>query len=728
MLESRPLLVAVVQVVALLWIGAAGAQPECYGDPVCAEVSTDEELRLAARDPFIEEIVLMNDILVGDEGEPSVWIEGGPNGSTRSLSFRSATGGARALSKDNSNGNGVIQCWPVDRVHLELKNLEFDGLGAAAMVVDSSETCSLRLEGVYVHDFAVGEGALFHSSGTNLFEITRSRFEHIDGTVLMAFGGMVSITQSVFSDCAAGTGPGALLLGAVAEADLHGNVFWGCRSRDGDGGAIRGEEGSCLWSWGDVFVDNEARNGGAIAWHGAGGLSVFNGLLAGNATSTNPSSHPLEIEGLPRPGCNHGLFDQDGQDGPDDLVVPAVDPMDGDEGMGGAILISASTYGDLVKSVFVGNRAGVGGAIAHFDEGEDPLEMDEVFEVMPTSLRMAHCTLVDNHAPQGAGLHVEGNFPVHVDLFGNLWLDHDAAPLVVAGDVGRLMIAEDHTDGPSLLDGLEGTPYAATGTTCGAEPSMTRCPVGCESDAELTYCGQSPVVGNQWAEAARPVLLNVEGYELCPTDEACQPSAGDLCEPPVGHCVWAAGVDADPFLMPDGSAPNLGHTGMPCTSLGMLDSDMDGTPDVLECDEEAALDPDQHPFADELCNGIDDDCDGEIDEGLLQEWYEDGDGDGFGGGEPILSCVDVDGRTRDGTDCDDSAADTHPGAEEISGDGRDNDCDGTVDLDAPGCHSAGCLATRVAPGKEGLQVSGLPALPLLIALGCWSVRRSRNRD
>ncbi|MFN7147535.1 MAG: MopE-related protein, partial [Myxococcota bacterium] len=60
-------------------------------------------------------------------------------------------------------------------------------------------------------------------------------------------------------------------------------------------------------------------------------------------------------------------------------------------------------------------------------------------------------------------------------------------------------------------------------------------------------------------------------------------------------------------------------------------------------------------------DGIDDDCDGRVDEGTANA---DDDGDGW---------------TESGGDCDDAAATTNPGAREIAGDRTDNDCDGTVE-------------------------------------------------
>jgi hypothetical protein len=96
-----------------------------------------------------------------------------------------------------------------------------------------------------------------------------------------------------------------------------------------------------------------------------------------------------------------------------------------------------------------------------------------------------------------------------------------------------------------------------------------------------------------------------------------------------------------------------------------------------DCDDD---DPDSNPNAQEQCNGIDDDCDGAIDDGLLLPYYPDRDGDGYGTEATsfIMSCTPVAGRVTNVWDCDDSSPDIHPGAVERCN-GIDDNCNESVD-------------------------------------------------
>jgi hypothetical protein len=109
--------------------------------------------------------------------------------------------------------------------------------------------------------------------------------------------------------------------------------------------------------------------------------------------------------------------------------------------------------------------------------------------------------------------------------------------------------------------------------------------------------------------------------------------------------------------------------------------------DDTDCDDD---DPRINPDAAERCGGVDEDCDGELDEaGALDglPWYADVDGDGWGDDADVESaCAAVDDRVALGGDCDDADATFNPGALEIDcSDPADYNCDGSVgDADADG--------------------------------------------
>ncbi len=115
-------------------------------------------------------------------------------------------------------------------------------------------------------------------------------------------------------------------------------------------------------------------------------------------------------------------------------------------------------------------------------------------------------------------------------------------------------------------------------------------------------------------------------------------------------------------------------------STGYADADADGWPACEDCDDSAAS---VNPDGTEVCNGIDDDCDFELDEDAVDAptWYLDADHDGWGNALVTTEeCLQPTGYVADSTDCDDLSAASYPGGTEVC-DTHDNDCDGTVDED-----------------------------------------------
>ena len=91
-----------------------------------------------------------------------------------------------------------------------------------------------------------------------------------------------------------------------------------------------------------------------------------------------------------------------------------------------------------------------------------------------------------------------------------------------------------------------------------------------------------------------------------------------------------------------------------------------------------------NPGAKEICNEIDDNCNGQTDEFLIISYYLDADGDGYGTGTASTGCSVPAGYASASGDCNDANAKVNPGAFEITGNGIDDDCNGLQDENAPG--------------------------------------------
>ena len=152
--------------------------------------------------------------------------------------------------------------------------------------------------------------------------------------------------------------------------------------------------------------------------------------------------------------------------------------------------------------------------------------------------------------------------------------------------------------------------------------------------------------------------------------------------------------DSDPRRHPDNLevCDSAGHD-EDCSPLTYGDRDLDGDGNVDarcyntdgagarvggdDCDDVRG---DVSPDSPEVCNGRDDDCDGNVDEGLLEPRYRDldADGDGEEGGAVVMACPDAVRTSATNGDCDDANVTIRGGAVELC-DLVDNDCDGTVD-------------------------------------------------
>ncbi|MBN2799176.1 MAG: putative metal-binding motif-containing protein [Deltaproteobacteria bacterium] len=186
---------------------------------------------------------------------------------------------------------------------------------------------------------------------------------------------------------------------------------------------------------------------------------------------------------------------------------------------------------------------------------------------------------------------------------------------------------------------------------------------------------------------------------------AVSPSAEAVCDGVDNDCDGAvdppsATGASERFLDGDEDGFGAGPWRLSCDPLpGYVDLDGD-------CDDRQAL---VYPGAAEACDGMDNDCDGGIDEGLLLPFFADGDGDGWGAGDAVLACEAPPGAAVSEGDCDDEDPAVSPRGAEVC-DGVDNDCDGGIDegllqtwyadLDSDGWGDTAVQACLLPPGAS----------------------------
>ncbi|GEM_PF-963789 len=200
------------------------------------------------------------------------------------------------------------------------------------------------------------------------------------------------------------------------------------------------------------------------------------------------------------------------------------------------------------------------------------------------------------------------------------------------------------------------------GAPCAACTEEARCAV---TDCDVDRDGADSVAcGGDDCDDDDPDRFpgNAEVCDAAGVDEDCNPCT-----------VGSRDVDGDLFI--DAACFNL-TDGSP--SCGSDVQSGDGRVTGRDCND---ADDTIKPGEAESCNLVDEDCDGDVDEGLVRgEYYPDEDSDGFGaaGSSPTIACARPAGMADNDFDCDDEEATTSPTSADVC-DGVDNDCDTDVD-------------------------------------------------
>ena len=331
---------------------------------------------------------------------------------------------------------------------------------------------------------------------------------------------------------------------------------------------------------------------------------------------------------------------------------------------GGGIHCMTYAAPTLTNCIISGNSAVVGGGII----------------MMQSNMTIENCTISGNSAFFGGG------------IFSTLYIPHLENCIIVgnSADYGGGMYCNDSS--PVIVNcTFSGNVADYGGGIFGygmASPNVTNCILWGDTASwgpEILNIGgvgvslvKYSIVEGGWLGTgiinADPLFVGEGDYHLSdasPAIDAGDPSDvfKDACFPP---SQWSTRNDIGAY----GGPRACGYVCWDYEGDGYYDMFCGGT----DCDD---LNPDTYPDASEICDGEDNDCDGEVPE---EEVDEDGD--------EVLLCDD---------DCDDTNPEVYPGAEEVCENGIDDDCDTRVDGDDSDCPlfstTIECLDTIVYPGE-----------------------------
>ena len=308
---------------------------------------------------------------------------------------------------------------------------------------------------------------------------------------------------------------------------------------------------------------------------------------------------------------------------------------------GGGGIHSESSSPSIVNCTITGNLAGVGGGI---DSGNS------------SSASVFNCVVTDNQAAAGGGIYCSSSAETLIKsctITGNSAWETNGGGVDVYRDASAT-IENCILWGNSAPQGAQ----IALASSWGGEPIVT-----------VRYCDvEGGEVGVYVAPEGTLSWLtgNIDDDPLF-----MAPQAGDYRLSAMSPCidVGSSGQSSNDLCFPPslGTEHNdMGAYGGPDACEWCGDRDEDGT-EALACggDDCIDTDPKTYPGALDICDGIDNDCDG---------IFPDGDVD-----------ADLDGWLLCDEDCDDDEPQANPGLEGEDcreyADGIDNDCDGLIDND-----------------------------------------------
>ena len=473
---------------------------------------------------------------------------------------------------------------------------------------------------------------------------------------------------SFTSNVASSSGGGVYSYYQVGTLSFEEVDFDGNEAASG-GGAVYGIYYVDLDISESTFTDNTAPSAGAVANIYYGDASVSLSTFSGNdASSSNGGALYLypysqsydqsvvlsDFEDNSAGGHGAGLYAYV----PGELQLAensfTGNVASGSSSSGGGVYLYRAQQLEVRNNTFCGNEAVYGGGVYSYYGGASDEWTNNVFQ--------------ENTADYGGGFYPYYHTSIEVE--NNTFIGNDGG-YVGGGLYGYYTYVD-------FLNNI--VAYTADGDGVYSADSYS----GYYSDFEYTAASdnENNDAGGYWE-----IEIDEDGNIDDDPDFTDYSEDADCTNDDLSLASSSALIDAgDPDILDtDGSTSDIGHGGGEYAAN--VDDDGDGFYSTSDCDDsDAAI----YPGADEVCDGSDNDCDGETDEDAATDaitWYIDADGDGEGAETAWQrDCDEPSGYVDNTDDCDDSDADIHTGGTEIAYDGIDQDCDGAdfADVDGDG--------------------------------------------
>ncbi|GMV38374.1 MAG: hypothetical protein AMXMBFR64_00900 [Myxococcales bacterium] len=372
---------------------------------------------------------------------------------------------------------------------------------------------------------------------------------------------------------------GALWAAAQSQITLLGNTF--ASNHAADGGAVYVETGKLLVD-GDRFLDNGAAKGAAIYAETAE-VSVKRAFFCGGSASEAGGGMAVEQSTL-------------------DVVASLF--VDGTAPAGGAMwLSSVAGAGGPVALQNIGITSGSGGGIV-VGPSTNVAVRNAVFDgVDGGAVSLAGGTMTVTYSL------FHGNGPAHVvDGDGAALPDPEGTGVILGAD--PLLVASDSC-APGAYEHSPKSPMVDAGDPTLKDKDKTRSDMGPYGGPD----GVDPVLDGD-KDTVPDLRDNCPEHSNLDQKDTDSDGIGDVCDETSGV---TDDKDKDGVKDVVDNCPNnynpeqLDTDGDGLGDVCDANKDGDPVPDIGDC---APLDKDLYPGNQETCNGLDDDCDGIVDEGL----------------------------------------------------------------------------------------------------------------